>query len=351
MKKLNGFTLVELLVVVAIIALLISILLPSIESARAQAQAVVCSTHLHDISGANNNYGYQFSDWIPGSPGTSGVELSVLSGFDDFAIDTPGVPVQNWDWQTPLVHYGLGHDDLPRDRNERWLRLRELALFTCPSNNFVAAPFLISFINNGWPVMPMNSYSTIREFMYFGYQQAGGQSGVNIPNFLEVRTPEGHVPRFTNIRRPGQKALVVEGSRYMLQGETSPDYDVDYRAGFGGSFATAGPSSSFSRAFVNPVELDPDVHDPKWDRYSYRHPIAGEPGLNVLFFDGHVDRLRKTVAIESVDFWLPSGTKVPLKEYDGTGGSSSVEKPRAVRVITKREPEQAEQGPELYPIY
>lgn len=347
----RGFTLIELLVVVAIIALLISILLPSIESARAQAQATVCTSKLHDIFSAQNNYAYQFSDWVPGSPGTTGQELSVLSGseFPPQALDTPGVPVQTWDWQTPLLHYGLDETDLPRERNDRWRHLREHPLFTCPSNNFVTPPYPIDTINDGWPVMRMNSYSTIREFMYFGYTERGGLSGVNIPPGWDVKTPEGHVPRFTNIQRSSQKAFIVEGSRYLHANEPSPDYDVNFRGTAGGSFATSGPSNSFSRAFINPVILDQQRHDPKWDRFSYRHPVAGAPGFNVLFFDGHAERLSKDVAIESVDFWLPTGTKVLVTEYDGSipSGNAPTPKPRAVHMITKREQDQEN----FYPIY
>lgn len=47
MKK--AFTLVELLVVIAVIAVLMGILMPALGSAREQARRTVCSAHMHDL--------------------------------------------------------------------------------------------------------------------------------------------------------------------------------------------------------------------------------------------------------------------------------------------------------------
>lgn len=55
-RRSAGFTLVELLVVVSIIALLMAILLPSLSKSRKQARAAVCGSHLHQLGIAAQMY-------------------------------------------------------------------------------------------------------------------------------------------------------------------------------------------------------------------------------------------------------------------------------------------------------
>ncbi len=66
MKSKRAFTLVELLVVVSIIALLISILLPSLNKAREQARAVKCLANLHSQGLAIQTYGSEYLGTLPG---------------------------------------------------------------------------------------------------------------------------------------------------------------------------------------------------------------------------------------------------------------------------------------------
>lgn len=61
----KGFTLVELLVVISIIALLVSILMPALSKAREQAKLTVCITYVRQIVLAETYYALDHEDWLP----------------------------------------------------------------------------------------------------------------------------------------------------------------------------------------------------------------------------------------------------------------------------------------------
>src|SRR3712207_4640208 len=65
MARRKGFTLVELLVVIGIIAVLISVLLPALSKARQRAQTVACSSNLRQVFMAARNYATENRDSLP----------------------------------------------------------------------------------------------------------------------------------------------------------------------------------------------------------------------------------------------------------------------------------------------
>lgn len=80
MRKSRGFTLVELLVVIGIIAVLISILLPTLARARQTANLVACQSNFRQVYGAlmfyaNENKGYLPRASVGSNWGASGTNV------------------------------------------------------------------------------------------------------------------------------------------------------------------------------------------------------------------------------------------------------------------------------------
>ncbi len=85
----NGFTLVELLVVIGIIALLIAVLLPALSTARSAARRVACASNLRQLGTAFKLYGLEHRDYCP------------YSGWDS----TPNLPIATISWDDLIAPY------------------------------------------------------------------------------------------------------------------------------------------------------------------------------------------------------------------------------------------------------
>ena len=125
----RGFTLVELLVVIAIIAILVVMLLPAVQAAREAARRIQCANNLRQIGLALHNYENAYSIFPPGNT--------------HFYVTGRAHPwTAGWAWSAVILPYaeeGPSHDTFDFDKGYSQPENRDVIkvifnIYVCPSS-------------------------------------------------------------------------------------------------------------------------------------------------------------------------------------------------------------------------
>ncbi|MEM1011702.1 MAG: prepilin-type N-terminal cleavage/methylation domain-containing protein [Planctomycetota bacterium] len=292
----RGFTLVELLVVIGIIALLVGILLPTLSRARQSANNVKCASNMRQLAQSMTNYSIDFNSRY--SP-----------NFYDVAL-VPGNPlagVRRLEWlSAERIGLYLPKDDLAAG-TENLLG----GVFQCPSDESEA---LRSYAMNAFASSDLHAGAIGPDI--------NGNFGID-PGFLDslVRVPTAS----TGLPRGEQwNATVSDATSMILFGEAwqiTQDADGTYsRPVIGGPHGVT-PAAKFIEVqvapFPNALGYPRMASDIDFSRHGRDVPEPDQPQFrngtaNFAFADGHVELLTSraltTVGDESdPDTWISTG--------------------------------------------
>ncbi len=160
-NKVKTFTLVELLIVIAIIAILASMLLPALDKARAKAKEISCVGNLKQLSMLVINYMDENGQWLPPSfnkvsitAGDSDSPLfwyNAVSAGRKLMLGCPEAKEKIMDYG--YVHYGIA-SDLFGNAYEASIKQTQIRY---PSETILVGDSSTQRDHNGWNETPGNA--------------------------------------------------------------------------------------------------------------------------------------------------------------------------------------------------
>ncbi|MDB5324818.1 MAG: xcpT 4 [Phycisphaerales bacterium] len=162
MRQRKAFTLVELLVVIGIIALLISILLPSLNRARQQANLIKCSSNLRSIGQMLQIYVSENKGFAPYGQVDSNIQTGAMLSYTGLLADAPAP----WYWcdtlaimmkQKPsnIPGYTLTALRYPKVFEDTDAIVQDAASYGRESqiNHYTGHPRIFAYIDSQYPIL------------------------------------------------------------------------------------------------------------------------------------------------------------------------------------------------------
>ncbi|MEO1129468.1 MAG: prepilin-type N-terminal cleavage/methylation domain-containing protein [Planctomycetota bacterium] len=201
----RGFSLVELLVVIAVVALLVSVLLPALGAARRQGQLLQSVSNVRQITTAALAYAYDNSDTWPIWP----VSINESRGWVRFnSWDAFGATTSEyWDGtssertaaEAPLNEYIYADLDLDDPSEDERL---ELPIFECPGDR---ATFQRAFWSTGVP-----------DYELTGYDDVGTSYHQNVMWwYASAEAGERETERWARTKRMFRRAMFRKSSTFV----------------------------------------------------------------------------------------------------------------------------------------
>jgi prepilin-type N-terminal cleavage/methylation domain-containing protein/prepilin-type processing-associated H-X9-DG protein len=276
-RRSHGFTLVELLVVIGIIALLISVLLPALTAARRQANKVKCMTQLREIGNAlalyaSENKGY----WIVVQH-----QADDANPVNNKSLRTPTGTNRNDYWYMFLLKY-FSKKGYTNAGGKRLIDFTGTPLWGCPAAEKLDADASTSSaeFNSGYGMGPYAMYtentfvgSNSGPLPALGYPEKGGHWAMI--NGSGTTGNQGKYFKQSGWLRPAQKGIIGDCRAWFMETRSVADK---------ASIVDPTPPGAIGYDSAASHQFD------KW-RHASKRGKKNPVSFNMLFCDGHVGEI------------------------------------------------------------